>query len=238
MIDLHTHILPNIDDGARDVATALQMTESLYTQNIMQAVCTPHFDPSETSIDNFVNRRSFALAKLLDARIQLIPASETILHEYLLHYSDLGELCIENTRYLLLELPYQRKMGPKDYENISRLIDYYNIIPIIAHVERYHTIKTRQMKILIRMGCILQLNAVALLNKKTRKKALRYIKKGYIDVIGSDCHDMQKRPPNMSEALKLIEKKLGAPYCERLKDQSKDIVNGIELRKKKSYLIE
>jgi protein-tyrosine phosphatase len=238
MIDLHTHILPNIDDGACNVETAQQMTEALYTQNILKAVCTPHFDPSRTSLEDFVKKRAFALSRLRESPIQLIPASETILHEYLFHFSDLSELCMENTRYLLLELPYQRKFDSKIFENISRLIDYYNIIPIIAHIERYHAIRRKQIRILIQMGCLLQLNTEAILNKKTRKKAFRYLINEYINVIGSDCHDMQKRPPNMSTALELIEKKLGASYCERLDYHAECIVNGIELRKKKSYIIE
>lgn len=238
MIDLHTHLLPYIDDGASDLETALQMTEALYTQNVRKAVCTPHFDPSGSSMEDFDKQRSFAIAKLEGARIQLIPASETTLHEYLFHYYDLSKLCIENTRYLLLELPYQKKLDKKIFDNIKNLIDYYNIIPIIAHIERYHAIKRKQMKTLIELGCMLQLNTGALLNKKTRKKALRYIKKKYIHVIGSDCHDMQRRPPSMSEAFELIEYKLGALYCEMLNYNAEGIVNGIELMKKKSYIIE
>ena len=90
MIDLHTHLLPNIDDGANDIETALHMTEALYTQNVRKAVYTPHFDPSSSSIEDFDKQRSFAIAKLGGARIQLIPARETILHEYLFHYYDLS----------------------------------------------------------------------------------------------------------------------------------------------------
>lgn len=238
MIDLHTHILPNIDDGACDMDTALQMTEALYTQNIMKAVCTPHFDPSCTSEEDFVEQRAFALSKMRGSRIQLIPASETILHEYLFHFADLSKLCIENTRYLLLELPCQKRLDSKIFENLNRLIDYYNIIPMIAHIERYPAIKRKQIKTLIKMGCIIQLNTGTILNTKTRKKAFRYIKKGYIDVIGSDCHDMQKRPPYMTKALELIEDKLGVPYGEMLEYQAECVINGIELRKKKSYIIE
>ncbi len=238
MIDLHTHILPNIDDGARDVDTALKMTEALYSQSITKAVCTPHYDPSRTPMEEFVKKRALAFAKLKESRIQLILASETILHEYLFHYCDLSELCIENTRYLLLELPYLMKFDRKVFEAINRLIDYYNIIPIIAHIERYPSIRQKQINKLQQMGCMLQLNTGTILNKKTRKKALRYIKREYIKIIGSDCHDMERRPPSMREALELIDYQLGASYCERLEDYAEGIVKGKELLKKKSYIIE
>lgn len=238
MIDLHTHILPNIDDGAFNVETALQMTEALYSQGVSMAVCTPHFDPSSTAVEDFVRKRSFALSKMWGSRIRLLPASETLFHEYLFHLMDLSELCINNTRYLLLELPYQKKYETIVFDHIKRLMDYYNIIPVIAHIERYPGIKERHMKTLLNMGCLLQLNGEAVLNEKTRSKALHYLKKEYIGVIGSDCHDLQKRPPDLSRAFDLIRKKLGAACCERLDYNGECIVNGIELRKKKSYIIE
>lgn len=238
MIDLHTHILPNIDDGASDVETALQMTEALFSQNTMKAICTPHFDPSYSSMKDFVQNREIALRKMSESRIQLIPASETLLHDYLFHYSDLSELCIENTRYLLLELPHLRKYDQKFFKSINKLIDFYNVIPIIAHIERYQAIKHKQIRILLQMGCILQLNAESILNKQTRKKALQFIKKQYVKVVGSDCHDMKRRPPNIGKAFELIEKELGASYHAKLEYHSECIVNGIELLKKKSYIIE
>lgn len=238
MIDLHTHILPNIDDGASDVETALQMTEALYLQNSMKTICTPHFDPSRTSLEDFVQNRGLALSKMGESRIQLIPASETMLHEYLFHYPDLSELCIQNTGYLLLELPLLRKYDQKIFKSISELIDYYNVIPIIAHIERYQAIKLKQIRRLLQMGCILQLNTDTILKKQTRKKAFRYIKKQYVTVLGSDCHDMKKRPPNIGKALDLIEDELGAIYRAKLEYHGDCIVNGIVLLKKKSYIIE
>ena len=238
MIDFHTHLLPQIDDGACDVATALQMTEALSSQNVTEAVCTPHFDPSSSSVEEFTIKRSVALSKMVSSPIRLIPGSETLLHEYLFYFNDLSALCIGNTRYLLLELPYQKRLDRKIYDHVSRLTNYYNIIPIIAHVERYRGIRSKQMKALVQMGCILQLNTSSILNKRTRDKALRYIKKGYIHIIGTDCHDMLHRPPNMSPALDVIEEQLGASFCEKLEYYSLCIINGLEHQKNKSYIIE
>jgi len=69
-------------------------------------VCTPHFDPTQTDLEDFLNRRAKSLSQLEAAKLQLIPASETRLHDYLFHYPDLSKLCIKDTRYLLLELPF------------------------------------------------------------------------------------------------------------------------------------
>ena len=240
MIDLHTHILPAIDDGAHDTREALMMTESLAKQKVTLAVCTPHFDPSQSDLREFVAKRSYAMSLLRTSRLPLIPASETVLHEYLFHYPDLSKLCIYNTRYLLVELPFGKKWDHKLFDTLDRLITYYDLIPIIAHIERYPAVKNRNylIKRLQKAGCIIQLNSSAILDEKTKRKAFYYLKKGYIDVLGSDCHNMKSRPPRIAEAVIQIEYKFGAKYCAELEYRADCIINGIELRKKKSYIME
>ena len=240
MIDLHTHLLPSLDDGAVDREEALKMTEALHEQNITAAVCTPHFDPSQIGLEKFIEKRTYALTQMRTSKLRLIPASETVLHEYLFHYPDLSKLCIENTKYLLLELPFQKKWDAELFETLNSLITYYDLIPIIAHIERYPAVKKQKkmIKRLMEAGCIIQLNTSSILEKRTRKKAFNYMEKGYIDVLGSDCHDMQKRPPVMNMAVNQIKQKFGFGYCEKLEYNAECIINGIELRKKKSYIIE
>ncbi len=234
MIDLHTHILPAIDDGPQCVEEALEMTEELYKQGVMEAVCTPHFDPTKTSLEYFLEHRSNALLQMKEARIHLIPASETFLHDYLFHYTDLSKLCIENTGYLLLELPFLKKWDSRLIDSLDRLISYYGIIPIIAHIERYPAVKIKQIKALKELGCFIQMNTSMILNRKTRKKAFHYLKKGYIDVIGSDCHNNRTRPPVMLEAFHQIEEKLGTNYIEKLNFHAISIVKGTDLRKQEA----
>ncbi len=230
MIDLHTHILPAIDDGAKNVEEALQMTRELYKQGVRAAVCTPHFDPTKLSLEEFLIRRSKALEKMKDAGIKLIPASETFLHKYLFHYADLSGLCIQGTRYMLLELPIHIKWQEGILDDLDQLTGYYDIIPIIAHVERYHPVKTKHIKALKEMGCLLQMNTKTILDSKTQAKALQWIKKDYIDVIGSDCHNPLTRPPVILEALHQIQSKLGIRYVEQLEYRADSILNGIRFR--------
>ena len=239
MVDLHTHILPYIDDGASNLEEALKMTEFLRTQNIMKAVCTPHFDPTQTSLQEFIKKRTSAMGCMRDSQIDLICASETILHDYLFHYAEISGLCIENTRYLLLELPYQKNWDIKVYETLEKLISYFDVIPIIAHVERYQAVKKNVKCItkLIDMGCVIQLNTSSIINIKSMHQAIYYLKRGYIDVLGSDCHNMRNRPPVISAAFDIIEQKLGFKLCTELKYNSECIVSGIEIRKKIAYII-
>lgn len=240
MIDLHTHLLPGIDDGAKDLEETMKLTETLYLQNVRTAVCTPHFDPTQISMDKFLLQRENALNLLAEVQLRLIPASETRLHDYLFHYPDLSYLCIENTRYLLLELPFDKKWKVEVFEKIKKLMTYYNIVPIIAHIERYPAVKRNEKNIikLIDLGSVIQCNTSSLVEKRMRKRLFTYLRKNYIDVLGSDCHNMQNRPPCMEAGLKQIENNIGISCIKKLERNAECIVNGIELRKKKSYIID
>jgi len=239
MIDLHTHLLPNIDDGASSLKEALEMTESLYAQGIRKAACTPHFDPTKSSLQEFVMKRTFAMDCMNASKVALLSGSETVLDDYLFHYPNLSELCIEHTRYLLLELPFGIKWDKYVYEKTKQLLTYYEVIPIIAHIERYESVikSVKCIQKLIELGCVIQLNTSSIIDRKSRHQALQYIKHGYIDVLGSDCHNMTRRPPVIVDALDIIIQSLGTKYCEEFKHNAECIVNGICLREKISYII-
>lgn len=230
MIDLHTHILPNMDDGAHTSEEALAMTELLFQQGIQGAVCTPHFDPTRMVLEDFVKRRDKAMSQMKASRILLIPASETLLHDALFYYSSLDPLIIKNTEYLLLELPFDKKWQDSIYTTLEKLMLQYDIIPIIAHIERYPATKKKYIKRLKRMGCIIQLNTSSLFDNKLKRKALSYIQDGLVDVLGSDCHNLKSRPPEVQMALELIKNQLGASYYVDLIKQSERVAKGFDIR--------
>ena len=232
MIDIHTHILPYMDDGAKNVEEALRMIECLEEQGVQTAVCTPHFDPTKGSIEEFMVQREKASLALKTFRLPLILGSETLYDDLLFQYSSLDHICIYNTKYLLLELPYQDQWSDYDFEGIERLINLYHIIPIIAHIERYHFLwkNKKHIKRFMNLGCVMQINAKTIIDKKKRKTALHYIEKGFIDVIGSDSHNMSKRPPNLKDAFVIIEKEIGKSYCDRLQENANLIIRGIRIR--------
>lgn len=234
LIDMHTHILPGIDDGASNLNEAQSMIKSLYEQNTIAAVCTPHFNPVTTSISEFVKKRNQASDLLKDSEIKLINGSETVLHEYLFYYSDLYDLCIGNTNYLLIELPFIKRWPKQVYSLIKKIIMYYDIIPIIAHVERYPPTRNnkKNIKRLRDLGCVIQVNTTTVLNNKVNKRILHYVKESYVDVLGSDCHNMTIRKPILKEAYEKIERELGEEYCEALCFNAWCIVKGIDIRNK------
>ena len=147
----------------------------------------------------------------------------------LFQYSSLDHICI-HTKYLLLELPYQDQWS--DYDFVVLKINEFIYISIIAHIERYNALWKSKINIkkLLGLGCITQINADTIIDKKKRRTALHYIKSGLIDLIGSDCHTMSRRPPNLKDAFVIIEKEIGKSYCDRLQENANLIIRGIRIR--------
>ncbi len=225
MIDIHTHILPGIDDGAKDIEEALSMTDCLMLQGVTAAICTPHFNPARMALDTFLANRKSALTLLSDSKLNLIEGSETYLHDYLFHYNDLKSLCMGKTNYLLLELPFDKKWQNAILTSIEKLRNYYDIIPIIAHVERYPKISKDLNRLfhLKELGCLIQMNTETIINKKYKHLVHSYLKNNYVDVLGSDCHNMNSRPPLMIEAKEEIIQKYGVDKWIRLSENSRMI---------------
>lgn len=239
MIDLHTHILPFMDDGSGSLDETRQMMESLYNQKVTKVVCTPHFNPAYISLQDFIQKRNESMKLLVDSPVELITGSETMLHEYLFHYSDISDLCISNTRYLLVEFPFQMNWYVNGFELLKRLMDYYDVIPIIAHIERYQRIKIKDKAIedIRNLGCLIQLNTSSIVNKKSRRLVMKLMKQDYIDVLGSDCHGMSLRPPVIQEAYDIVLKYMGEEYCNVLKHNAECILKGIKVRDKTTFMI-
>ncbi|SHO45722.1 CpsB/CapC family capsule biosynthesis tyrosine phosphatase [Anaerocolumna xylanovorans] len=227
MVDMHTHILPGIDDGASSSEEAIMMTEYLYYQKVTAAVCTPHFYPMEMTLEEFVKKRANAMEAVSHSKIELIAASETHLHRYLYNNNDLKPLCIENTSYLLIELPAMKSWTGEYMEDIDKLIGYYNVNPIIAHIDRYKPLMRNKklLKKLKNMGCLLQMNTSAVIKPDTKRRALSLIENGYVDLLGSDCHNISFRPPVIGEARRIIVHKLGEKTWDKLMNNAYMIIN-------------
>lgn len=228
-IDLHTHILPYMDDGAQTVEEAYELIALLVKQGVKGAACTSHFDPSQERIEDYIKRRESAMALLSNSNIPLYLASETFLHESLLYYESLRPLCIKESQYLLLELPFTKKWVNGMFHLIAQLMLRYDIIPIIAHPERYPACSITNIKKLKELGCVMQLNGSSLLNKHNRRKARKFIKHQLIDVIGSDCHNCRMRPPQFDVVFNELEGLVGQKYCKQLMQNANTILTESDL---------
>lgn len=210
-IDLHTHCLPGIDDGAENPEISVEMLSLLKRQGIQHVVLTSHFYPHKESLSSFLIRRNQAWEQLypyLDRHT--IPSLSFGAEIYLvreLSCLDLRALRLGKSDYLLIEmprLPYKAWMA-EEVRNIS----YANqSIPIIAHIERYQSWYKKEDydELLAFEDQILQFNTSSILNKSHQKFIHQLSKKGYPLVISSDCHNLEDRTPDFDVVSTVLNK--------------------------------
>jgi protein-tyrosine phosphatase len=226
MIDLHTHILPHMDDGSKDRKEALALISLLKKQCVTKIILTPHFYPHLERLPDFLKRREISWRSIEDVDAELILGSETYLAEPLISLDSIEDLCIGRSGYLLLELPLSEKWSSGVFRHVDHLIAKFNICPVIAHAERYAAVHEHTEEIfqrLIDLGCMLQFNTDSVVNKKTRSETLRLIKEGWADFIGSDCHNIVSRVPQFDDFREIVGRKLGAEYLNKLTSDRQDI---------------
>ena len=132
------------------------------------------------------------------------------------------------SRYLLLELPFSR--WPREVlRDIHAMGSVRGITPILAHIERYFGIQDRDtMEEILDSEALIQMNAEYLLNPRTRRKGRSLLKSGAVQLLGSDCHNMTNRPPNLGEAAAYLEKKGMGETLDRISRLSGEIYRQAE----------
>ncbi len=215
MIDIHTHILPEMDDGAKDVATSLAMLQMEYAQGIDKIVLTPHFYRDRETPEQFLVRRQKSFEKL-ESSIQkeqltvpnLILGAEVAWTPNMNNWENIEQLCIGKSRYMLLELPFQ-PWTSNMFEQLYDLILDLQITPIFAHLERYLKYQNHSyIHKIIAMDMPIQVSSEALLHWQSRRGALKIIKSSSCCILGSDCHNTTTRPPNLKDGMRILESRL------------------------------
>ena len=229
--DLHGHFLPGMDDGSRSVAESLQMLELAAEQGIGQMFATPHYYPVET-VEEFLERRQRAAELLQDAMAKsqkklpkIVLGAEVAYRPGLGNADELEKLCLGNSRFLLLELPF-RPWNQSMFRDISSIANVRGILPIIAHVERYIAIQnTKVFRQLMEQDVLLQMNAESLLRWPASIRAKKLLRYGTVHLLGSDCHNLESRKPNLGLAFDYLSKcKLDAA-AEAAAELSMEIFN-------------
>lgn len=233
VVDFHTHILPAVDDGSRCLEQSIAMLEMEKAQGIDHVVATPHFYADHHKPEQFLEKRA-ASEQALRREMAKHPDMPRLSIGAEVHYfggigdSDaLSELTVANTGFVLVEMP----MAPWSQRNLRDLEKIYikqNLVPIIAHIDRYISpFDTHDIpEMLEDMPVMIQANADFFLERSTRRMALRMLKHGKIHLLGSDCHNLSGRAPNLNDALALIEKKLGHPMISYINEQENTVFGG------------
>lgn len=234
LTEMHSHILPGVDDGSKSVEMSLEMIDMLKSQGADAIVLTPHYYSNRISLDDFLKKRDNAFAVLNDALPEnsplLIPAAEVYISDYLFNYENLNSLCIGKSRYVLMEHRFTCDFGEDTMGRLNNLECDYNIKPVLAHIERYDALMDDEglLEEYVDMGCLTQVNisSFADAHKKVRKKLFKYLEHGLIHLIGSDCHNIDRRPPDYQSGLKEITKKYGTKPIEDFERNAKALING------------
>ncbi len=219
VIDFHAHILPGIDDGSRDREMSEEMLEMAGNQGVNAIVAAPHFYADRMTLDGFLRKRAAAFGRIKDDAekhgVRLIPGAEVAFFAGMSSADGLDRLTIADTGLLLLEMPFGSWSG-EDIREVEQLLDR-GLTPVIAHMERFYPYQKKRMTVeLFALPVFVQVNAEALLGRKTKRLALKLFREGNAQLLGSDCHNLRSRPPNLMAGRKIIEKELGAPYLERI----------------------
>lgn len=231
MIDFHSHILPCMDDGSRSVEESVSMLRALSEQGVETVVATPHFYANDESVPDFLARRQASLEMLSEAITdempQIITGAEVKYYEGISRLPDLKSLCIQGSRLLLLEMPMRRWT---EYV-IKELVDIScsgNVTVLLAHVDRYLKFqRSGTAEYLLANDILMQINADYICNFGTRHKALGLLKKQAVHVIGSDCHNMAERAPEIGKADEIIRKKLGNDFSDSFNNFGKNFFGNI-----------
>ena len=221
--DFHTHVLPGMDDGSASVSESIAMLREAFHQGITHVVATPHFYPQKDTPEEFLRRRQIAEDRLREqmARETGLPTlsvgAEVYFFPGMSNSDTLSLLTIGKNRYIMLELVHS-PWSEYIYQEVQGIYDKQGLTPIIAHVDRYiRPFRTYGIpQRLEELPVLVQANAEFFLNKRTASLAMRLLKADRIHLLGSDCHNLTDRAPNLGEARQVITCRLGQEALERI----------------------
>ncbi len=230
VVDFHTHILPKMDDGSASLSESLQILQSEANQGVRHVVATPHFYANHQSPLSFLQKREQAEAALREAmQAQPLPGltvgTEVHFFEGMSDCEFLQQMAIAGTSYVLVEMP-MRQWSSRNLEELDGIFQKQGLTPILAHIDRYLSL-FRPQKIfekLARLPVIIQANAEFFTTRRTKRLALRMLNMGAIHLLGTDCHNLTSRPPNMADALAVIQRSLGEQAIHQINEFEEGIL--------------
>jgi protein-tyrosine phosphatase len=221
MIDVHTHILPGVDDGARSWEMAVHMCHMAAQDGITHMVATPHandeYDYDRAQHQNVLSELSARVGSLLQLSLGCdfhFSYDNLVLLEHNPQMFTIG-----STRYLLVEFS-NFSIPPWVTSKLRDLLDS-GIRPIITHPERNVLLQNKPETVLewAQMGCPVQVTANSLTGtwgKKALKTANWLIRNEAVHIVASDCHNVEGRPPMLSRARTVLEKNCGPELADAL----------------------
>lgn len=213
MIDIHTHILPGLDDGAKNEAESIEIAIQAVDQGVHTMIATPHNKTSFNNDKDTIIMHTNILNKLFhshDIPLTLLPGQETRINgDFLTDLNNDKILCLNNTDYVFVELPFDHV--PQYTETMLYDIQMQGYKPIIVHPERNKELHEQPDKLyeLVRKGALTQITTGSLLGdfgKDVQRFTRDIIEHNLTHFIASDAHNITSRPVNLADAYEYIQK--------------------------------
>ena len=239
MVDFHTHILPGIDDGSRNEEMTRAMLLEEARQGVELIAATPHFYARRMSVDGFFSRRERALAKteqiLRESKTplpKLVAGAEVYYFPGIGRAKDIGRLRVGDTDTLLLELPFE-EWGESVLRDVEDLLQVQHLHIVLAHVERYTELQKHRSvwNHILELPVTPQLNAESFLGSgflrggRMKRFCLEFLKEHPHTILGTDCHNLTDRKPNLAEGRSVIAAKLGEEALRRTEEAAAEALN-------------
>lgn len=223
-IDIHSHILPSVDDGAKDMEMTLQMLRTAKQQEIEQIIATPHYNPQRSRFSQEDIQRSYdQVCTLIQEKvpgIQLHLGNEVFYSYSVAEGLEKGEiLTLAGSDYVLVE--FRPDTDFRTMQQALSNIQMAGYLPILAHIERYAVLLKdfALAEELHEMGVHIQVNASSVTGNngwKVKRYIARLMKYDLLDFIATDAHSDGHRAPHLKEAAQYLDKKMGTEYTDKI----------------------
>lgn len=214
IVDFHSHVLPRMDDGSHSVSESIEMLRAEANSGITKVAATPHFYAELDTPTSFLERRREAYEKLSEKLTPDLPeillGAEVAYFEGMKNCEELREMAIGDTGLLLVELPLGN-WTERMFTELLQVGEQLQLTPLIAHIDRYGASRSdlNLVKRFVRFGGLVQANASSFLHFASAGRMIKMINDNLVHLLGSDCHNVSTRPPNLGEAVEKINKKAG-----------------------------
>lgn len=221
MVDIHTHILSGLDDGAESLDMSMAMAEMAIKDGITHIIGTPHAHPNHDFIPELVRARRDEIQSRFEGRLTIATGCD-----FHLSFENLQDIRLYPERYTLnqknyLLVEFADFSIPPSMDHALHDLQLAGLQPIITHPERNPLIRVKSDRLFrwIRQGCYVQVTAGSLLGKfgkAAKESALEWLDAGGVHFLASDAHNVTSRPPILSDAFAFLEKAHGKEVAQAL----------------------
>src|SRR5699024_3800796 len=233
MIDIHNHLLINVDDGPKSEEETLDLLNQAVGEGITDIICTPHHHSGTYNTPADIVREKLSEEQnIIDKHqlpVKVHPGQEIRINDDLIEELRTGEaLTLAGSKYILIEFSFTELR--EDLDEVFTALRELGLTPIIAHPERCRPlVKNEQILArLIKEGALAQVTAASVCGEfgsDLQENSLELIQKGLIQIVASDAHHAEYRPFMSKEAFEIIENELGESYVEKMKQTAADVLH-------------